>query len=172
MLDHTVVQCDVYPLMFLYGDIRTVKLLINNGTNFHVLDKNGANLMHYAVESINHHDIVQLLLENKVDVNVSSDVVGTPLHRAVYKNLLFTVSLLVDNNADISKGDRYGRNPFVAAINMDWGITDYSCMNYLLSQKSLDINQVDLEGQTLYYPEATYSLLNIPRFGMNLLHRR
>ncbi|XP_023247975.1 serine/threonine-protein phosphatase 6 regulatory ankyrin repeat subunit B-like [Copidosoma floridanum] len=111
----------------LGGDIRTFKLLMDNGANLHQLDKNGANLMHYAVESINHHDFVQLLLENNVNVNVCSKYNGMPLHHAIYRNWLFTINSLVENNANISRGDLYGRNPFVAAIDIDWGIADYSC---------------------------------------------
>lgn len=128
----------------LGGDIETFKLLLSYGANVHERDYNNANLLHYAVNKVR-HDFVQLLLDNDVDVNACSKYSGTPLHYAVYKHSLFMIGLLVENNADVNITDDNGRNPLIAAILSD---DEGACINHLMNQETIDINQADVGGST------------------------
>ncbi|XP_055309695.1 uncharacterized protein LOC129573326 [Sitodiplosis mosellana] len=74
--------------------------------------------LHFAARFGN-KEIVQLLIENKADVNKKDDNGSTPLHWAAEKGRKEIVQLLIDKGADVHEKDYYGSTPLHWAAKWD-----------------------------------------------------
>jgi len=71
--------------------------------------------MHGAART-NHQEIVQILIDNKANVNIATpDGKETPLHYAAKYNNPDVVKLLLSKGADKSAKDSQGLSPYDAA---------------------------------------------------------
>ncbi|KAJ8688126.1 hypothetical protein QAD02_023921 [Eretmocerus hayati] len=106
-----------------HGDIKTVKLLIENGAQIDVVDKDGFSLLFPAVRSEN-VEVVRLLIDAGLDVNKNDfddDELQclnhtTPLHAAVERGNVEIVKLLLERGADPKAVDIYGNCPLSSGI--------------------------------------------------------
>lgn len=102
------------PLMMatIRGDAAMAQRLIAAGADVTVIDKNGNNLLHLAVEGGN-PDLLALLLEQEgININLARDVYGfTPLLMAANDNNVAMVEQLIDAGADLEIGDDWGDTP-------------------------------------------------------------
>ena len=82
-----------------YNEI--MKLLIYNGAQIDVKDKNGCLPIHYAA-LLNRIESVKLLIENGTNIHEVSTK-GTPLELAVLRSNTETIRLLIEHKADVNK---------------------------------------------------------------------
>jgi ankyrin repeat protein len=102
----------------LKGDIEAVKSSIAKREDVNAKDHNKLTPLHVACFR-GYKDIVELLIENQANVNVStteSPAVESPLHLACLKNHLEIVKLLLENGADIDAQDKNKQTPLHYAI--------------------------------------------------------
>jgi ankyrin repeat protein len=119
------------------GRTAFAKLLIQNGAKVNARDKYGTPLT-AAVEK--HRDMVELLLNNKADVQMKNGEGFAPIHLAGDKEI---AQLLLAHGAKLETIGHRGRTPLhqAAARNRN-DIVEWLC------SKSVKINTVDLDGQT------------------------
>ena len=92
------------------GDLQTVTELIKNKVNINQFDENKLTPLHLAV-SKGHAEIVQLLLENRADINIKSGEKGlTPLIYGAIHGKLKIMNILIDFGADMKLTTDSGRN--------------------------------------------------------------
>lgn len=102
---------------------RTVRLLLKNGADSHLVDWFGCTALHNAIRT--HGDqgwkgeytaLVELLLKDNVALVNIPDIQGlTPLHIAIQSNLYETAELLLQHNAAIDARDLSGMTPLALA---------------------------------------------------------
>ena len=118
-----------------------VELLLKHGANIDVTDTDGITALHYAVEhyrsrvtssppgsKVMHSNIsksvVDILLENKADVNKVNNSGETPLYRAVSRGLLdVAINMLQVYGANPNKGS-LDKSPLVAACRHSVELVD------------------------------------------------
>lgn len=93
----------ITPLMFaaMRGDLAAMRLLLRAGAIPHETDNSGYSVLSWAITS--DHDsseIIQILLENKVDVNIKDNEGYTPLMIAAAKSSSDIISLLLKAGAN------------------------------------------------------------------------
>lgn len=89
------------------------------------------------------------LLKLRADPNCQSGENGdTPLHRLIRLCKVKAVRLLVSWGADINRTNNIGRTPLMAACDCGESKKELLVVNYLLRNKSLDLNAKDDEGNT------------------------
>ena len=87
-----------------------------------------------------HKDIVEILIENNADVNVSNGIDGTPLFLAMKNNHKEIVKVLLENNADVNAVNYDGWTPIQWAIKQGfWTGYDLELINLLLRYNA-DVN--------------------------------
>jgi len=104
--------------------------------------KDGWTPLHVAADK-GRGDFVELLLENKADVNAKALDDWTPLHRAVLRWNKDVVELLLASKADVNAKDDLGLTPLHLAIHA--GVKD---MVEVLLAKGADVNAKDIVGET------------------------
>ncbi|XP_062593543.1 ankyrin-1-like [Saccostrea cucullata] len=96
------------------GRDSTVQLLLNNGADINLCEKNGASPLHVACHD-GHDSTVQLLLNNGADINLCEKNGASPLYIACQNGHDITVQLLLNNGADINLCDNDGDSPLYIA---------------------------------------------------------
>ena len=87
-----------------------------------------------------HKDIVEILIENNADVNVSNGIDGTPLFLAMKNNHKEIVKVLLENNANVNAVNYDGWTPIQWAIKQGfWTGYDLELINLLLRYNA-DVN--------------------------------
>ena len=107
------------------GSSELVDLLLKHGSKIDISDAHGNTALHYAIEryqsrtttsryshkggaTSNAESVVNILLENKADVNILNKSGETPMYRAVSRGLLDFVSTMLQ---------RYGGNPNTSSLD-------------------------------------------------------
>lgn len=94
------------------------------------LTENDRTFIFHAASSKN-HEIVEYLINNGADINISDDANITPLQEAVKRNSLDIVKLLVENGAKIHAKDNFSRS----ALSIAKYSEKYEILTYLESIK-------------------------------------
>lgn len=117
------------------GDLKTVKLLIENKANIDKLVTTGSgvyNALTTAFDS-NNVDIINYLIDSKATINVKDQPnPPTPLILAAKAGNLTIVKRLLDAKADMDMKDSFGRDAFLSALNAD----KFDVAKYLIENKS------------------------------------
>ncbi|XP_054714802.1 ankyrin repeat domain-containing protein 16-like isoform X2 [Uloborus diversus] len=127
------------------GHIDVIKnLLLKNPNLWKTRSNNGRTPLHTA--SLHGHlDIVKLITSNSDCDNDVQDCCGTtPLMDAGSANHLLVVQFLIEQKASILKVDALGRNVLHLAAQS----ASLSCIQYLISQCGLNVNQQNSDGLT------------------------
>mmetsp|Transcript_9779 Transcript_9779/g.24902 ORF Transcript_9779/g.24902 Transcript_9779/m.24902 type:complete len:170 (+) Transcript_9779:310-819(+) len=95
------------------GQAATVKEVLSMGAHVNSVDK-GMTALHLAAR--NHHSgVVQILLQQRADINKRSIEGRCPLHIAAYEGVSEIVRQLVDAGAEVRAEDPDGYTPFQLA---------------------------------------------------------
>jgi len=100
------------------GDANQVQVLIEEGVDLDMRDKNGNSPLHYAAGR-GCHDVVKLLIDNGADIHIRNKGGKTPLHMATQKTHRDVVQLLIAKEADINIKDKDGNTPLYYACRKD-----------------------------------------------------
>ena len=92
--------------------------------------------LHLAARS-GHRDIVDLLLEEKADIETKDEHQRTPLHLAALEDLKEVVTLLLDKGADLGAQDWKGRSALFYIIDRALGLESLDRLLRLLAEKNL-----------------------------------
>ncbi|XP_063770622.1 DNA-binding protein RFXANK isoform X1 [Pseudophryne corroboree] len=105
------------PLMWAaaFGEIETVRYLLELGADPHVLAKERESALSLASTG-GYSDIVTLLLNKKVDINIYDWNGGTPLLYAVRGNHVKCVEVLLERGADLTMEADSGYTPMDLAV--------------------------------------------------------
>ncbi len=124
----------------LDGNLKLLKLLLENKANVNAKHKDGQTLIHISTTK-GDLECLKYLIDNKADVNVKFDG-QTPLHISANRGDLECMKYLIDNKADANATDYYGRS----SLHMSAWRGQLDCCKYLIDNKA-DVN-VKFDGQT------------------------
>ncbi|XP_048242804.1 ankyrin repeat and KH domain-containing protein mask-like isoform X3 [Haliotis rufescens] len=138
-----------------------VELLVSEGADVSLVNKDGDNILHYACIRGDVETVKYVLSLHVVDINSRGDGSRTPLMGAAYMGHRDVVELLVSEGADVSLVDKHGEN-----------ILHYACMRgdvetveFVLSLNVVDIGARNKSGRTaahwarLWGPQPVVELL-------------
>ncbi|HET9843375.1 MAG TPA: ankyrin repeat domain-containing protein, partial [Gammaproteobacteria bacterium] len=122
-----------------------IRLLVQEGkAETHILDKNGNNLLHIAVQK-NQIDTVRLLIKSDIDINAYNNFKVTALTFAIDLDLVEIVAILVgEGKADVSIKDTYQNNCLHQAVRLQ----RKEIVQILISKGNANIEDRTPEGNT------------------------
>ena len=128
------------------GDLEAVKALLKSDPELvNVTNKYDMTPLFWAAE-LGSLELAELLLENGAQVNVSSPIFGTSLHRAVFRDHFKMAKYLLDKGAQTTAQNSTGTALHTAAIKGNLDIAR------LLIENGADVNAVNQSGETpLFY---------------------
>ncbi|XP_067653126.1 ankyrin-3-like [Haliotis asinina] len=136
-----------------HGRREVFDVLVVNGANLSVVDKNGDNILHFACSGKD-EKIVQHVLElHIVDINCRTTTGMTPLMIAADHNAHDVFKLLLDSGGDPSVVNSDGNNAFYFACST----ADGEIVKNLLKLDSVDINCRGSGGMTPLLLAARYN---------------
>jgi ankyrin repeat protein len=128
-------------------NLEIVKLLLENGSNPNLTEKNGYNSLHLAIYSRN-FDICELIFKHNIDVNAKCNTGESALHLACNLQLTKISALLVANGIDVNLQDY---NHDFTALHYAVNLNNKELIQLLLQNNS-DPNIQDMFGNTpLHY---------------------
>ena len=135
IMTYGVINADIFRSV-KRNDIERVKIYLNEEKDINVLrDPSGEflsnNLLHLAIE-YSHTQIAELLIENKINLNIQNEDGRTPLSLALRNSENKIVKLLIVNGVDINALDYDGGNALHAAIGYYRGEDQLELINLLL----------------------------------------
>jgi hypothetical protein len=95
----------------LDSDVEMLKNEIENGNSVDIVNKMGTNLLMYTISfgyGGTKEEYINLLLENKIDINHKTNTGLTALHLACLNSSYNVVKLLLENGADVNIVDNNG----------------------------------------------------------------
>ncbi|XP_052695777.1 serine/threonine-protein phosphatase 6 regulatory ankyrin repeat subunit C-like, partial [Crassostrea angulata] len=123
----------------------TVKVLLSNGADINLCDKDGASPLHGACEN-GHDSTLQLLLNNGANINLCDKDGTSPLYMACQYGHDSTVKLLLSNGSDIKLCKEDGSSPLHMAC-----FNGHDSTVQLLLSNGADINLCDKDGASPLY---------------------
>lgn len=160
------------------GTIESIKMLVNAGADVNAVNIWGETPLHRSVFNCRDapDEVVQFLIESKVNVNIANNKDLIPLCYASQKSKPRSVNLLINAGSNINAQDNLGNTPIALAVEFgsiikinsfiesgaDLFITDNTQRNLLhrtairgrvnimliLIQKGLNLNAMDSYGNT------------------------
>lgn len=118
----------------------TVQLLLGNGANINLCDKDGTSPLYVACQE-GHDSTVQLLLSKGADINLCDEDGSSPLSIACHEGFISTVQLLLSKGADINLCDNDKASPLLLACQ-----EGHTSTVQLLLSKEANINLCDEDG--------------------------
>jgi ankyrin repeat protein len=136
-------------LTALSGNVKQVKLLIDEGENVNALTNSHETPLHIAAFKGN-VDIAELLIEKGASVNVIANGNETPLHRAAQSGTE-TIALLIEKGASVNALANYNKTPLHSACN-----SSNLGRLALLIEKGASVNSLTTDNQTPLHWAAQY----------------
>ena len=112
--------------------------------------------LHEAV-TLNHADVVQVLIDAGANIDNKDSFGYTPLLLACMRGFHDTVMMLVQAGAELSVADTDGDTCLILATR--WGHTE--TVRYLVDVGQVDVDQVGLSGSTALHKAARYNHIDV-----------
>ncbi|MEA3352998.1 MAG: ankyrin repeat domain-containing protein [Campylobacterota bacterium] len=127
--------------------IKAAIWLLNNHVSVDKTDKNGKTPFDIAIE-LNQHRVIDKILEiSDVDINRKDQFGRSLLQDAVVLGDHEMAKILLEHGANINSKDNKGRHVLYDALS--YGNIEF--IDYLLTFKNLDLNNVDIEQNTILH---------------------
>ena len=133
-------------------DLIQITQLIKDGNIQAILDDN---ILHIAVEN-NNLEITKMLIENKININITDKYFNTPLHISTKNDNIEISKLLLDNGARQNIPNFKSYYPLHYAIENN----NINMINLLLD-KHADINCIDLLGNSPLHISVKLNNINL-----------
>jgi hypothetical protein len=130
----------------LDSDVEMLKKEIENGSSVDIVNKMGTNLLMYTISfgyGCTKEEYINLLLENKIDINHKTNTGLTALHLACLNSSYNVVKLLLENGADINIVDSNGMDSLMQTCE-----SSYVCFPRLVGER-LGFTKEEIDA--LYY---------------------
>lgn len=118
--------------------------LIEKNADISITNSKGENAL---ILSANYPYILNLLINNKADINAVDNNGKTALHYACEGGDLYSVKLLIKSGADINKRDILGKTMLMYAVENE----NFDLIKYLIENLKVDINEKDDWGQNAIF---------------------
>ncbi|KAK3413736.1 hypothetical protein EUGRSUZ_I02298 [Eucalyptus grandis] len=112
------------------GEFYLMNALLKHNVDINAVDKEGATLMHYAVQTASSQAIKILLLYN-IDINLQDNDGWTPLHLAVQSRRTDVVRLLLIKGADKTIKNQDGMTPLDLCLHSGRDLRTYELIKLL-----------------------------------------
>jgi len=152
IMTYGVINADIFRSV-KRNDIERVKIYLNEEKDINVLrDPSGEflsnNLLHLAIE-YSHTQIAELLIKNKIDLNIQNEDGRSPLSLAIWERENKIAKILIENGVDINALDYDGRNALHHAVYGGFNIDEdrLELINLLLT-KGINPNIIDEKSRT------------------------
>jgi|LakMenEpi03Aug12_release.lakeMendotaPanAssembly.Ray.scaffolds.fasta_scaffold356995_2 ankyrin repeat protein len=133
-------------LSLIYNNDFPGLLKVIDSQNLNVVDSYGDGPLHFAVLSGN-QEIVQLILDRRLDVNSKNFDGKTALHLAAEKESISLLRLLMEYSADIHSEDNFGNQPlWVSVFNASAGEIEKLVIVTFLLENGADVNHKNKHG--------------------------
>jgi ankyrin repeat protein len=131
-----------------------VKILLENNADVKIIPKGESignqTVLHVAASTAD-ADVVNLLLDKKLEIEASDDNGMTPLHWAAQYGKIETVKLLLDKGANFYAKDNYGETPLFATLySVDEQLAVFKLL-ISLSEKSILESLKNRAGKTILH---------------------
>jgi ankyrin repeat protein len=140
---------DKHPIIsaFYTKNIDMFNFIIEHGANCNTKNINGIPLLHLAID--NNPSLVKYILKQNVDINEKDASGNYPLIKAINKNNIDVVILLIEyaipSGIDLNIIDMNGNTPITLAYKLNY----QNIFKFLI--KYLDINKRDSKGNSILY---------------------
>ncbi|XP_059146006.1 ankyrin repeat and KH domain-containing protein 1-like isoform X2 [Physella acuta] len=125
------------------GQANWVNILIKNGADVNVEDKEGNTLLIKASEKSGMKNVVHALLKAGADVNKQNEYCESALHVAIRAGSIEIVKVLLEFKADINLKDSTGQTPLFCVLS-----EKYMQLIELMLKNKANVNDVDNKGNT------------------------
>lgn len=126
----------------------SIKELVRNGANVHLLDNELRSVLYYAA-AVNNPKTIPLLLELGININQQDSAGITPLMIAVEKLKTVNIDIFLKNNADVNISDHSGKSALLHHTSHE----ERGIISSLLNAGA-DIDHQDCDGNTILLQEA------------------
>ncbi|XP_063914008.1 uncharacterized protein LOC135130538 isoform X1 [Zophobas morio] len=147
-----------------FGHLNIMKSLKNMGGDLHLGSRSGEDTPLYVAAQYEQIEVLQYLLSNKSNVNVSKKNGWTPLLVAVQKSFMAVIQLLVEHKADVNMPNKDGYGPLYVAARKG----NLEVAKYLIS-KGAKVNMVGKNGEGPLYIAAKFGYLQVVKL---LIHKQ
>lgn len=137
--------------------INMMKLLIDNKANINYTDENGFNPLNIAIES-GDMELTKFLITNGANVNSLMQDGVSLIGYAIAQNNMDLLQILIENGANVNYtgGDSWADIPLMTASRL--GLDN---VVRILLTRNVDINAVDMNGNTALHTAALNSQLSV-----------
>ncbi|XP_067660337.1 ankyrin repeat domain-containing protein 50-like [Haliotis asinina] len=155
-------QCKRTPMMLAAenGHKEVVELLVNEGADMSLVDKQRNNILHCACRGGRLEVVMYIVSQNKVDINSRGWKKKTPLMLAAANGAKDVVKFLVEHGADLSLTYAGGSNTLHLA---SWG-GHLEVVKYIVSQNKVDINSRGWQKKTPLMVAAANGAKDVVKF--------
>jgi ankyrin repeat protein len=144
----------------LYNKYDFIDMFVEKKCKIDIMDNDGKTLLYYAIK-YNYYKLVFKLLDiNYIGLplkDLKDKNKYYPLHYAVLYNNEKMLELLISKGCDINVKDGNGNTPLMLSIKQK----NYKLSNYLLSLPKININTINIIGETVLHIAVNYEQENI-----------
>ncbi|KAG3024481.1 hypothetical protein PC121_g9330 [Phytophthora cactorum] len=141
----------------LFGQLETVRILLNRGASIDLPDSYGNTPLMLAADS-KHVQVVELLLNSGAAVDATSQSGENALRLAAYSGNCECVRLLLDSGADVNKAGRNNCSPLQNSI-----LGGHIEVAKLLLSRGARIDAADGDGDTVLHEAVLHGQLDVVR---------
>ena len=151
-----------------YGDLDTMRNLINSGADVNASDDDGNTVLQWALGLVGPRDsaaVAQFLIDAGANVNATNNDGHTALHNAAVRGHVEVVRILIDTGADVTATTEYGRTVLHSAADSESPETVRILLNagavvHLDAQNQLGETPLHIVAERFGSPEVAKVLLD------------